>query len=303
MGKRNPVVVTAAEAVATIADGAVVGIGGFVTTNKPMALLRQLMRAGRRNLTLVATTGSLEIDMFIATGQVGRLITPYVGAEAIAPIAPLFAAHANVDVAVEEIDLGTLHYMLRCQAMGLPYLPLRGPVGTSLVDLNPRLKTIADPFGGPDLVAAPPLALDVALIHAYQSDPYGNVQHCGATFLDEIMARAARRVVVQVERLVTNEEIRKAPRETTLPAALVDQVVVAPYGAHPFASQNVNRLDAQHLQEFVQVCKAGVRGDRAGLDAYMQRYVTGTADQEEYLAAVGFSRIFSLALVDGGERS
>lgn len=301
MGKRNPVVVSAAEAIASIPDGAVVGIGGFVTTNKPMALLRQLIRTGRRNLTVVATTGSLEIDMLIARGQVERLITPYVGAEGLAPIAPLFAAHANRDVIVEEVDLGTLHYMMRCQAMGLPYLPLRGPVGTSLVDLNPRLRQIPDPFGGPDVVAAPPLALDVALIHAYQSDPFGNVQHCGATFLDEVMARAAKRVVVQVERLVTNEEIRKAPRETTLPAALVDAVVVAPYGAHPFASQNVHRLDAAHLTEYAQICKRAARGERDELDSYLERYITGTTDHESYLGRIGFQRLFSLSLVGGGE--
>lgn len=301
MATRTAVVCTAAEAIARIPDGAVVGIGGFVTNNKPMALLRALMRSRRRGLTIVAPAGSLEIDLLLARGVVDRLITSYCGAEALAPIAPVFAAKVGAEVPLDEVDLGTVAAMLRATAMGLPFLPVRGPLGTDIPVRNPRLRPLPDPFGGPDLLAAPALQVDFALIHAIQSDPYGNVQHVGARFLDEMLARAARQVIVQVERLIPNEDIKKNPGGTTLPSAFVDAVVVAPYGAHPFASHTVHGLDRAHLLDLAAAGKAYAKGDPAALQAYMERYIDGPADHAGYLEQVGFKSLLALGLEGGDE--
>lgn len=300
MVQRTSVVISAAEAAARIPQGAVVGIGGFVTSNKPMALVRELMRRRCRDLTVVAV-GSLEVDMLLGLGLVRRLITPYCGAESIAPVCPLFGALAGRQVEIEEVDLGTLGAMLRAQTMGIPFMPVRGPVGTAFLERNPRLKPLVDPFGGPDLCAAQALELDVALIHAGQADPYGNVQHLGAIFLDQMLAKAAKQVIVQVERLVPNEEIRKHPEATTLPAALVDAVVVAPYGAHPFASHSAHVLDEAHLREFAAASRAAAAGDTRAFAAYVARYVDGPQSHEQYLDQVGVQRLLSLALHGGGD--
>lgn len=299
MPGRTSVVTTVEEAVAQIPDGAVIGIGGFVTSNKPMALLRALMRQRRRNLTIAVAAGSLEIDLLLGLDMVRRLITSYAGAESIAPVAPLFAARAGRDVELEEVDLGTFAQMLRAQALRIPFMPVRGPVGTDLPRLNPRLRPIEDPFGGPPLYAAPALELDFALLHATQADPHGNVQHLGATFVDALVARAARRVIVEVERLVPNEEIRRRPGDTTLPAAFVDQVVVAPYGAHPFASHGGYQLDAEHLKELAGASRQAAQGDASALDAYIARYVDGPASHVQYLEQVGLGRLLGLALEGG----
>lgn len=299
MAGRTPVVMPLAAAVASIPDGAVVGIGGFVTSNKPMALLRALMRRRARRLTVVAA-GSLEIDMLLGLELVERLITPYCGAEALAPVCPLFGARAGRQVALEEVDLGTLAAMLRAQTMGLPFLPVIGPVGTAFPERNSRLKPLANPFGGPDLFAAAALPLDVALIHAGQADAFGNVQHLGAVFVDQMLARAARRVIVQVERLVPNETIRRAPESTTLPAALVDAIVVAPYGAHPFASHAAHLYDEAHLRGFVAASRALAAGDAAALAGYVARFIDGPADHAAYLEQVGVAALLGLALEGGG---
>ena len=290
MAGRTPVVMPLAAAVASIPDGAVVGIGGFVTSNKPMALLRALMRRRARRLTVVAA-GSLEIDMLLGLELVERLITPYCGAEALAPVCPLFGARAGRQVALDEVDLGTLAAMLRAQTMGLPFLPVIGPVGTAFPERNPRLKPLANPFGGPDLFAAAALPLDVALIHAGQADAFGNVQHLGAVFVDQMLARAARRVIVQVERLVPNETIRRAP---------VDAIVVAPYGAHPFASHAAHLYDEAHLRGFVAASRALAAGDAAAFAGYVARFIDGPADHAAYLEQVGVAALLGLALEGGG---
>lgn len=296
MSRRNSVVISLEEAAAAVPDGAVIGIGGFVTTNKPMALLRRLMRERRRDLTVVAAPSGLEVDMMIALGMVDKLITPYVGAEALSPVGPFHSKWAGRTFRVEEVDLGTLVTRLRAKFQGVPFLPVMGAVGTSLPELNPNLKWLADPFGGPPVVVAAPVEIDVAVIHASQADRYGNVQHQGAVFVDNLIAQAAGKVIVQVERLVSNEEIRRAPTDTTLPCEFVDAVVLAPYGAHPSASQNYYKLDETLLKEYLRAGRSFLQGESGQLEEFWQKYVDRPATHCDYLAAVGLARLFGLGL-------
>jgi glutaconate CoA-transferase subunit A len=297
MAERASKVCSPQEAASLVKDGDTIALGGVVSTNRPMAVLRQLMKERRQNLSLIAFQGGLEIDLMIGLGMVKRLMVPYMGAEALAPVTPFYARWAcEGKLEIEEVDLGTVLFMLRARAQRLPFLPSRGPVGTSLLELNPSLKLVEDPFGGPPVVAIPPAHVDVAILQANQADRYGNVQHIGASYGDSIMAHAADRVIVQVEKLVSNEEIRKSPRDTTIYYGLVDAVVVAPYGAHPFACQNYYRLDEAHLREYVQSARAYLEGQPEWFQAYVARYIDGPASPAEYLEAVGLERILSLAM-------
>lgn len=295
MTRRTPVVKTVDEAAELVRDGDLIGIGGFITTNKPCAILRALARRRVRDLTVVAGPSSFELDLLIGLGMVSRLFVPYVGAEAIAPIAPFFRQDAGRNVDVQEVDLGTVIAMLRAQVQRIPFMPSR-IVGTSIVGLNDHVRIVQDPFGGPPVAAVAPIEVDVAIIHASQSDPFGNVQHQGAHFIDRLMAQAAKKVIVQVERVVSNEAIRKAPTDTSLPGQFVDAVVEVPYGAHPMASQNFYRLDSEHLEEYMAAAVACVKGDRTTFDAYVARYVDGPVTHPAYCEAVGMERLFSLGL-------
>jgi len=287
------------EALSLVSDGDVIGIGGFITSNKPCALLRGLMRARRKNLTIVAGPSSLEVDLMIALGMVERTVTPYVGAEALAPIAPFFGKWAGRRFAVDEVDNGTVIAMLRAQMQRLPFMPT-SVAGTSIPELNRHVKMIEDPFGGPPVAVVAPIKLDVALLHAGQADSFGNVQHQGAHFIDHLLAQAADRVIVQVERLVSNAAIRKAPLETSLHSAFVDAVVELPYGAHPMASQNHYGIDARHLEEYVRAAKSYLQGDEDLFAQYLARYVDGPSTHAEYLEAVGMERLRSLRLEERG---
>lgn len=295
MAERTSVLSSLEEAASLVKNGDVLGIGGFVTTNKPMAVLRQLMKERRRNLSILAFPSSLEIDMMIALDMVKQVTIPYVGAEAFAPVAPVYAKRASEGhLDIREVDLSTVLFMLRAKMQGLPFMPTRSVIGTSLPELNPIYRKIEDPFGGPPLYAVPPAEVDVAIIHAAQADEYGNVQHLGAPFADAMFAHVAKKVIVQVERVVGNEEIRRQPLATTIPAGTVSAVVLAPYGAHPFASQNYYQVDGQHLKEYLEAAKAFVEGDVRGFEEYVSRYIDGPGSLPQYLQTVGFERIISL---------
>src|SRR3990172_5000150 len=257
-------------------------IGGFNTASKPMALVREIVRQGRRNLTVVATPLSIEVDLLIATGCAAKVIAPYVGAEALAPICPFYrAAVQQGTIEIREVDAGIVLTMLRAARQGLPFLPWRGGVGTSLPALNPDLKIIEDTFGGEQLLAVPPVHPDLAILHAAQADAYGNVQHLGNPFADALIAAAARHTIVQVERIVPNEVIRKAPELTTVLPIFVNAVVAAPYGAHPFFSQRHYVIDRVHIREYLEAGHAYLAGNKGPFEEYLDRYVYGPRGHED----------------------
>ncbi|MEW5920256.1 MAG: CoA-transferase [Bacillota bacterium] len=299
VSERHSVVISMEEAVSMVKDGDILGIGGFVTTNKPMALLRSIMKEGKKDLALVAGTSSIEVDMMIALGLVREVTSSYVGAEALAPILPFYSRRAGRTFQVRDIDQGTFITMLRAQILRLPFLPSWGPVGTTMPALNPLIKPVADPFGGPPLMAVPPLAPDVTLIHAAQADIYGNVQHLGAVYCDPMLARAAKKVIVQVERLVSNEEIRKNPGATTLACKFVDAVVVLPYGAHPTASQNYYSIDAAHISSYVKAAREFFADSKEPLEEYLNKYIKQPESHIDYLESVGLKNILGLSLEGG----
>lgn len=286
--RRSPVVATLEQAIETVDDGAVVGLGGAVTAGHPMALVRGLARRRVRDLTVVAPTGGIEVDLLIAAGCVRTVVGSYVGVETAAAVGPVFR-RAVESGEVEVVDLDEAHCVLglRAAAQELPFLPWRGGVGTSFPELNPTLVEFDDPVRGERLLAVPAIPLDVALLYAEIADPYGNAQVVGTGHMDALLGAAARRVIVQVDRIVTNEVIRQNPERTWYWSDA--QVVRAPFGTHPYSNASI-AADEQHLREFVAAGRAG--GEE--LDAYMSRHVHGVPDHDAYLEAVGIRRLTSL---------
>jgi glutaconate CoA-transferase subunit A len=287
---RRSVVVALEHALDGLPDGATVGVGGAVTAAHPMALVRALARCGARELRLVAPTGGIDVDLLIAAGCVREVVGCYVGVEGLAAVGPVFRA-AVQSGAVEVTDLDEAHCIMGLRAAGhrLPFMPWRGGVGTSLPQLTPSLVEFDDPIAGEPLLAIPAIELDVALIFAERSDPYGNVQMVGTSHMDRMMGAAADRVVVQVERVVTNEVIRRDPERTLYWRDTT--VVRAPFGTHPYSSGGMI-ADEDHLREFLAAAREG----EPGLGAYLDRYVRGPDDHEGYLEEIGARRLVSLLI-------
>jgi len=286
-GGRRSAVVELEEAVAAVEDGMTVGVGGAVTAGHPMALVRALAKRGVKDLTLVAPTGGMDVDVLIASGCVRRVLSSYVGLEVVAAVGPVFRK-AVQDGTVEMVDLDEAHCVMGLRAAGhrLPFLPWRGGVGTSFPQLNPSLVEFEDPVNGEPLLAIPAIELDVALIYAEIGDQFGNVQPFGTGHMDWLMGSAAEHAVVQVERVVSTEEIRRFPERTHFwPGAAI---VRAPFGTHPYSCQTMT-ADEQHLRDFVAAAKS-----EDGLAEYLRVHVQEPADHEAYLEAVGIRRLTSL---------
>jgi glutaconate CoA-transferase, subunit A len=292
---RDSVIIDARAAAAWVTDGMTVAIGGFITAGHPMALVRELIRRGTRELTIVGSpSAGLEVDILIAAGSVRKVICPYVGAEAYASIGPAFKRAAqNGEIDVWECDEWMYYAGLRAAAQDLPYLPCRGLVGTSYPEVNPDLKLYASPIDGQQLIAVPAIRPDITMLHAAAADPSGNVQYVGTGFGDRALHNAAARTIVQVERIVPVESTRADPGRTAI--AYADAVVRAPFGAHPFASPGFYPEDGTHITAYLAAVRAAGKGDDQAMPGYLERYVFGPSDHADYLEQVGLRQLLDLS--------
>lgn len=277
-----------------VRDGMTIALGGFNTAAHPMVVVRGLVRRGVRNLRVIGPTiAGLELDLLIGAGVAAEVVTSSVTGEALAAIGPFFRSAAEAGaIRVWESDEGILYAGLRAAGQGLPSLPWKAGVGTSLPELNPDLKLFHDPISGEEMLAVPALKPDVAFIHVSRADVHGLGQHAGSGFGDRLLHRAADRTVLTTERIVPNEHIRARPLETSIPYA--DGVVQARWGAHPFSSPGHYLVDEAHLEEYLGTARAAVKGDPSAFDAYLARYVIGPRDHVEYLERIGIRQLLGL---------
>jgi len=293
--ERKHVIIDEKEAASYIKDGMTIAIGGFINSSHPMAIVRQVIRNGVKNLTVIgAASGGLDLDLMIGAGCIRKLVTTYVAGEYLCPIGPFFRVAAERgEIEVFECDEGMFYCILRAAAQKLPFHPWKAGIGTSYPEVNPEIKVFKDPIKGEPLLAIPAIKPEVAIIHAAHADPYGNVQHIGTGFGDRSMWRAADKTIVTVEKIVPNEEIRKNPLATSLHA--VDAVVRAPYGSHPYASPGYYVEDAEHIREYVDAANTyAKKGDRGPFERYLQKYIYGPETHADYLEVVGVKRLISL---------
>jgi len=293
MGRR-PVLVEEGDLDQWLHSGMCVALGGLATACHAMVAVRHIVRRNLRDLTVIGSAvGGLDVDLLIGAGCVRKVISPYVGAEALAPIGPFFRAAAErAEIEVWECDEGQYYAGLQATAQMLPFMPCRGGVGTSYPEINPDLKVFADPVQGQTLLAVPALEPDLALLHAAHADRYGNVQFVGTGYADRLLWRAATRTLVQVERIVPNEEIRRSPERTAL---LADGVMRTPFGAHPFSSPGFYLEDREHIRELVEAGRAFAKtGDRGPFETYLDRYIRRPETHIDYLEVVGLRRLLSL---------
>ncbi|KQV54723.1 CoA transferase subunit A [Caulobacter sp. Root342] len=262
-------------------DGMTIGIGGWATRRKPMALVRAIARSRLKDLT-IAAYGGPDVGLLAATGKIRKLIFAFVSLDQI-PIEPHFKAARQAGLPVFELDEGMFHWGLRAAAMRLPFLPTRVGIGTDLVD-QPELKTVKSPFDdGETLLAVPALRLDAALLHVHRADQQGATLTLSPDpFFDELMARAADKVFITAEQVVPTAQLDMAAntRFNLFERALVTGVVEAPFGAHPTSAAPDYQLDLDHLKTY-----AASAADAQALDDYRAAFVE--VDAEAYLAAVG----------------
>ena len=256
-------------------------VGGMFMHNNPMALVRELIRQKKHIKQLITSPGGcINADLLIGAGLVEEIVTSYVGFEHLG-LAPAFRRAAQSgQLRVYELDAHALMQALRAGANDLPFVAL--PPGLALSDVsrtNPTFyKTVTDPFTGQPRLVVPALKPQVALVAAQQADKTGNLLFKGSVFSDRDMLMAARVGIVQVESIISTEQLTRQPLQVSLPAYYTTAVVMAQFSCHPTACHRYYHYDEDHLKEYLQLAATP-----QGFDEYRQKYLQ-TADEVEYLS-------------------
>jgi glutaconate CoA-transferase, subunit A len=279
--------------VAELRSGMTIGIGGWGSRRKPMALVRALCRSDLEDLTVVAYGGP-DVGLLCATGKVRKVVCGFVTLDSIALDPHWRAARQHGRVEVMEVDEGMFFLGLQAAAWRVPFLPTRAGLGSDVLSVNPDLRTIRSPYGAGhpyladpadadvELVAMPALHLDAAFIHTNRADAAGNGQILAPdAFFDPLFLGAADRRFMTTERIVENGTLTDSgPIGTVvIHRMLTDAVAQTPDGAHFTANPPDYGRDESFQKEY-----ATSAGDPAEWDAFARRYVFVSDD--EYRAHV-----------------
>ena len=276
---------TMREAIATyVEDGMTVALEGF-SHLIPFAAAHEIIRQGRRDLTLCRMTPDIISDQLIAADCVSKLGAPFFAsgsAGSLYEIRRRIENHDPVALEVEEYS----HYGMVCRyqagAAGLPFFPLRSYAGSDLPKINPNIRLVDDPFGGGSVYVVPPLNPDVTIIHAQRADRAGNVQIWGIAGVQQEAVYAAKKAIVVVEEIVDDDVIRADPSRTLVPSHAVDAVVLCPRGAHPSYAQGYYDRDCAFYRRWTAISK-----DPQQLRTWLKEWVLTTSDHSEYLEKLG----------------
>ncbi|WP_243788080.1 CoA transferase subunit A [Saccharopolyspora gloriosae] len=267
-------------------SGMTIGIGGWGSRRKPMALVRAILRSDLRDLTLVSYGGP-DVGLLAAAGKLRKVVFGFVSLDSI-PLDPHFrAARQRGELEVAEYDEGMVLAGLRAAAARLPFLPTRAGVGSDVPALNPELRTVRSPYDDhEELLAMPALRLDAALVHLNRADRHGNAQYLGPDpYFDDLMCAAAERGYVSCERVVpTAELLRAGPVQSVLlNRTHTDAVAETPRGAHFTGCAPDYDRDEAFQRRY-----AASAADAASWEAFRAEFLSG--DEQAYQAAVDAAR-------------
>jgi glutaconate CoA-transferase subunit A len=282
-------VVTLEEAASFVSDGATVGIGGSTLSRTPMALIWQLIRARKKELSCSRCIISTDGDLLIGSGVSNHIISSWFAQGILWGLSKVMRHHVEGGhVRYDEWSHMGVGMRFRAGAMGVPFMPMRSMLGSDVGKRRPEAKEFDCPFTGEKLLLVPALNPDVALIHVQRCDAYGNAQIDGLQFMDIDLAMAANRVILTTERIVSNDQIRRAPDQTKIPFFCVDAVVEVPFGSAPHECYGVYEPMMDHLEAYVKQ----VNGDPiGGMKKYLDDYVYGPKSWIEFLSMLGMDEI------------
>jgi glutaconate CoA-transferase subunit A len=278
-------VLTMKDAIARyVSDGATIVIEGF-THLICFAAGHEIIRQGRRDLTLCRLTPDLIYDQMIGAGCARKLIFSWAGNPGAGP---LYALRRAVEQKVpgplelEEYSHAGMVARLAAGAAKLPFFPLRDYLGSDLPRVNQNIRIVKCPFTGEALAAVPPLNPDTAIIHVQRADSHGNAQIWGLPGVQKETAFAARDVIIVAEEIVDESLIRSDPNRTLIPGLIVKAVVHEPFACHPSYAQGYYDRDNDFYVRWREISK-----DISGFKAYLDEWVYGVADRAEYVARMG----------------
>ena len=278
-------VVSMQEAIAAqVADDCSIAIEGF-TGFICFAAGHEIIRQRRRNLTLIRMTPDLIYDQMIAAGAAKKLIFSYMGNPGVGSLYCIRrAVEKSIPLPLELEEYS--HYGLvgryAAGATRLPFFALRSYFGSDMIEANPLIKLIDDPYGSGKIAVVPPLNPDVAILHAQRADRQGNTQLWGLLGMQKEVAFASKRVIVVVEELVDESVIRADPNRTLIPGLIVNAVVHEPYGAYPSYVQGYYDRDNESYLAWDKLSQ-----DHDAVIAWLNEWVFGLENHAAYVRKLG----------------
>lgn len=273
---------TAEEVVARIEPGMTVGIGGWGSRRKPMALVRAILRSSLSDLRIVSYAGP-DVGLLLQAGKASHVTYAFATLDSI-PLEPLFSrARQEASAGFREWDEGMFQIGLRAAAQRVPFLPMRAGLGSSVLDNDPALRTVRSPYeDGESLLAVPALPLDVALVHMNRADQWGNAQYLGPDpYFDDLFCMAAHEAYVSTEQVIDTAGMTlDAPLQSMLlNRTMVAGVVETPNGAHFTTCTPTYERDERFQNAYATAAK-----DPSDWAAFEERFLSGS--EQDYQDAV-----------------
>ena len=262
-------------------DGDTVYAAGF-THLIPFAAGHEIIRQGKKDLTLARATPDLIYDQVVAAGCARKVIFSYMGNPGVGSLRIVRAAIEQGKLEWEEYSHFGMITRLQAGASGLPFLPMKQTGATDLEKANADIKRIPDPYGGKDVIVVPALNPDVAIVHVQRADANGNAHLWGIIGEQKEAAFAAKKVVLTAEEIVDESVIRSDPNRTMIPGIVVSAVCHVPFACHPSYAQGYYDRDNEFYLAWDKVSES-----TEATQQYLEEWVYGVKDRSEYWEKLG----------------
>jgi glutaconate CoA-transferase, subunit A len=264
-----------------VKDGDTVYAAGF-THLIPFAAGHEIIRQGKKDLTLARATPDLIYDMMVAAGCAKKVIFSYMGNPGVGSLRIVRSAIEQGKLEWEEYSHFGMITRLQAGASGLPFLPMNQTGATDLERANPNIKCIPDPYGGKDVIVVPALNPDVAIVHVQRADVNGNAHLWGIIGEQKEAAFAAKKVILTAEEIVDESVIRSDPNRTMIPGIVVSAVCHVPFASHPSYAQGYYDRDNEFYLAWDKISES-----IDSVKMWLDEWVYGVKDRDEYWQKLG----------------
>jgi len=271
-----------------VPNGSSVVLGAPLESMIPFSAGHEIIRQGKRDLTLVGPISDMLFDQIIGAGCARRIIAAWVG-NVSAGLGHNYrrAVEQSIPHSIEIQDHSnfTIALALLAGSLGTPYIPTYSLLGTDLLRTNSMFKESTSPFGGEKVLLVPALQPDVAILNVQRSDPEGNAHCWGNLGISEEAALASKGTILVTEEIVSREVILSDPNRVLAPKFKVLAVVHEPGGAHPSPVQGYYNRDHEAYHAYHRQSRT-----LEGFQAWLEQWVLGVRDRAEYLTRLGAAR-------------
>lgn len=274
-----------------ISPGIHLAFGGFSLCRNAMAISHEIVRNNIGNLKISSVNPSYSVDLLIGAGLVSVVESGCLNMERLGLPKNFCRAVQDKTLKSEDYEHGAMTFRYLAGALGMPFIPTKSMLGSDLLSYQvtdaKKFELMDCPFTQTKVALVPACLPDVAVIHVTRADEQGNCQIDGTSFSDEYIAKSSKKIIIITEELLSNDQIRNEPHRTIIPGYRVNAVIHCPWGAYPTAVPGCYDYDYEALKFYQKSADT-----KESFDAYLDKYVRGVKDFEEYLELAGTHKTY-----------